>query len=130
MATISKKFVDLNPKFNKHPINGDLPIIKNEDAIKQAVKHIVLTVKGEKFFRPFFGASVNSALFENFDPTLVDDIALSIEDALIAHEPRVEVIDVVVLEDIDNNNLEITVNYNIVGIPLDQQSLNLVLERV
>jgi len=130
MATISKKFVDLNPKFNKHPINGDLPTIKNEDAIKQAVKHIVLTVKGEKFFRPFFGASVNTALFENFDPTLVDDIALSIEDALTAHEPRVEVIDVVVLEDIDNNALEITVNYKIVGIPLDQQSLNLVLERV
>lgn len=130
MATISKKFVDLNPKFNKHPINGDLPTIKNEDAIKQAVKHIVLTVKGEKPFRPFFGASVNTALFENFDPTLVDDIALSIEDALTAHEPRVEVIDVVVLEDIDNNALEITVNYKIVGIPLDQQSLNLVLERV
>ena len=105
MATISKKFVDLNPKFNKHPINGDLPTIKNEDAIKQAVKHIILTVRGEKLFRPFFGASVNSALFENFDP-------------------------VVVLEDIDNNALEVTVNYNIVGIPLDQQSLNLVLERV
>jgi len=130
MATISKKFVDLNPKFNKHPINGDLPTIKNEDAIKQAVKHIVMTARGEKPFRPFFGASVNEALFENFDPTLVDDLALNIEDALNAHEPRVEVIDVEVLEDIDNNSLEITVNYNIVGIPLDQQSLNLVLERV
>ena len=130
MATISKKFVDLNPNFNKHPINGDLPTIKNEDAIKQAVKHIVLTVRGERPFRPFFGASINSALFETFDPTLVDDIALSIEDALNAHEPRVDVTEVVVLEDIDNNALEVTVNYNIVGIPLDQQSLNLVLERV
>lgn len=130
MATISKKFVDLNPKFNKHPINGDLPTIKNEDAIKQAVKHIVMTAKGERPFRPFFGASVKEALFENFDPTLVDDLALNIEDALNAHEPRVDVVDVVVLEDIDNNSLEITVNYNIVGIPLDQQSLNLVLERV
>ena len=130
MATISKKFVDLNPNFNKHPINGDLPTIKNEDAIKQAVKHIVLTVRGEKPFRPFFGASINSALFETFDPTLVDDIALSIEDALNAHEPRVEVIDVEVLEDIDDNSLAVTVNYKIVGIPLNQQSLNLVLERV
>ena len=53
MATISKKFVDLNPKFEKHPISGDIPTIKNEDAIKQAVKNIVLTVRGEKLFRPF-----------------------------------------------------------------------------
>lgn len=130
MAAISKKFVDLNPKFNKHPINGDLPTIKNEDAIKQAVKHIVLTVRGEKLFRPFFGSSINTALFENFNPVLVDDIALSIEDALLAHEPRVKVQEVEVLEDIDTNSLDITINYKIVGIPLDQQSLNLVLERV
>lgn len=130
MATISKKFVDLNPKFNKHPITGDLPVIKNEDAIKQSVKNIVLTIRGEKPFRPFFGASVSSSLFENFDPTIIDDIALSIEDALTAYEPRVEVTEVEVLEDIDNNSLEVTVNYTIVGIPLNQQSLNLVLERV
>jgi phage baseplate assembly protein W len=130
MATISKKFVDLNPKFNKHPINGDLPTIKNEDAIKQSVKHIVMTLRGEKPFRPFFGASISSALFENFDATLIDDIALSIEDALTAYEPRVEVNDVEVLENIDDNTLDITINYTIVGIPLNQQSLNLVLERV
>jgi len=130
MATISKKFVDLNPKFDRHPITGDLPTIKNEDAIKQAVKNIVLTIRGEKPFRPFFGASINSALFENFDPVLIDDIALSIEDALTAHEPRVEVTEVEILDNIDTNALEVTVNYKIVGIPLDQQSLNLVLERV
>jgi len=130
MATISKKFVDLNPKFDRHPITGDLPTIKNEDAIKQAVKNIVLTIRGEKPFRPFFGASINSALFENFDPVLIDDIALSIEDALTSHEPRVEVTEVEVLDNIDTNALEVTVNYKIVGIPLDQQSLNLVLERV
>lgn len=130
MAGISKKFVDLNPNFNMHPITGDLPVIKNEDAIKQAVKNIVLTARGERPFRPFFGASANSALFENFDPTITDDLVLNIEDALSAYEPRVEVIDVDLLEDIDNNTIEITVNYNIVGIPLNQQSLNLVLERV
>lgn len=130
MAGISKKFVDLNPNFNKHPITGDLPVIKNEDAIKQSIKHIVLTARGERPFRPFFGASVNTALFENFDPTISDDLVLNIEDALTAYEPRVKVLDVEVLQDLDNNNLEITVNYKILGIPLNEQSLNLILERV
>ena len=31
---------------------------------------------------------------------------------------------------IDDNSLEVTINYDIVGLPLNQQSLNLILERV
>lgn len=50
MANISKKFVDINPSFQKHPITGDITLLKNEDAIKQSVKNIVMTMRGEKSF--------------------------------------------------------------------------------
>jgi len=130
MATISKKFVDINPNFNAHPISGDVPIIKNEDAIKQSVKNIVLTIRGEKPFRPFFGSSVSTSLFENFGLSEIDTITTNIEDALSAYEPRIRVTDIDVLDDVDANALEFTINYTIVGIPLNPQSLNLVLERV
>jgi hypothetical protein len=83
MALVSKKFVDLNPNFNKHPITGDLPTIKNEDAIKQSLKNIVLTVRGEKLFRPFFGASIGSSLFENFTPVTVDGLQLVLKMLLL-----------------------------------------------
>ena len=62
MANISKKFVDINPSFQKHPITGDITLLKNEDAIKQSVKNIVMTMRGEKIFRPFFGTEVQLSL--------------------------------------------------------------------
>mgnify|MGYP006208482797 CR=1 FL=1 len=130
MANISKKFVDINPSFQKHPITGDITLLKNEDAIKQSVKNIVMTMRGEKIFRPFFGTEVQSAIFENFNPILADDITVSIEDVLKVYEPRVKVVNVDYIDNIDDNSLEVTINYSIVGLPLNQQSLNLILERV
>jgi phage baseplate assembly protein W len=130
MATISKKFVDINPKFEKNPLSGDLPIIKNESAIKQAVKNIVMTKRGERPFRPFFGSSTGISLFENFDVTTADVIAVAIEDALTAYEPRVRIINIEVDADIDDNELRANIDFEIVGIPLETQSLNLILERV
>ena len=130
MAKVSKKFVDINPNFEKHPITGDLPMLKNENAIKQAVKNIVMTMFGEKFFQPLFGTSVRSSLFELFDPLVADRLTVSIENSLRDYEPRISVDSVDYLDDQDDNALEITVNYSIVGLPLDQQSLNLILERV
>ena len=130
MATISKKFVDINPKFEKNPLSGDLPIIKNESAIKQAVKNIVMTKRCERPFRPFFGSSTGISLFENFDVTTADVIAVAIEDALTAYEPRVRIINIEVDADIDDNELRANIDFEIVGIPLETQSLNLILERV
>ena len=81
-------------------------------------------------FRPLFGTEVQSAIFENFNPILADDITVSIEDVLKVYEPRVKVTNVDYIDNIDDNSLEVTINYNIVGLPLNQQSLNLILERV
>jgi phage baseplate assembly protein W len=130
MRKVSKKFVDINPSFEPHPITGDINLLTNEDAIKQAVKSVVMTMRGEKPFRPLFGTEAQVALFENFDPILADDITLSIEDALKVFEPRVKVINIDYLDNIDDNSVDITINYEIVGLPLNQQSLNLILERV
>ena len=130
MATVSKKFVDLNPNFEKNPLTKDLPLLKNAEAIKFAVKNIVLTTRGDRAFRPYFGSTVVGSLFENFSMATADDIRIAIEDALTAYEPRIKLLDVDVIDDIDGNSLDITIFYRIIGIPLDPQSLNLILERV
>lgn len=130
MATISKKFVDINPKFEKNPLSGDLPVLKNENAIKQAIKNVVMTRRGEKVFRPFFGSSVGTSIFENFDITESDTIAVAIEDALTAYEPRVRIKNIDINLNIDGNEISVDLEYEIIGIPLDTQSLNLILERV
>ena len=130
MATVSKKFVDLNPNFDANPLTKDLPLLKNAEAIKFAVKNIVMTTRGDRAFRPYFGSTVIGSLFENFSLSTADDVAIAIEDALNAYEPRVQLLDVDAMDDIDGNSLDITVRYRIIGLPLDTQSLNLILERV
>ena len=130
MATVSKKFVDLNPKFEKNPLTKDLPLLKNAEAIKFAVKNIVMTTRGDRAFRPYFGSTVIGSLFENFNLATADDIKVAIEDALRAYEPRIKLLDVRVRDDIDSNALDVRIYYRIIGMPLDPQSLNLILERV
>ena len=130
MATVSKKFVDLNPNFEKNPLTKDLPLLKNAEAIKFAVKNIVLTTRGDRAFRPYFGSTVVGSLFENFSLATADDIKVAIEDALNAYEPRIKLLDVDVQDNIDRNEINISIFYRIIGIPLDPQSLNLILERV
>ena len=130
MPSISKKFVDLNPNFTKHPVTGDVGLLKNEDAIKQSVKNIVMTQLGEKFFDPLFGTSSNRLLFENFSNIISDQLALEIEDALRFYEPRVNFDNIDIFEDVRNNSIKFNVNFTIIGSPLDQQAISLILEKV
>ena len=130
MAIVSKKFIDLNPTFARNPLTGDVATLKNEDAVKQSLKNIITTSRSERPFMPFFGSGATLSLFEPFDAVTDSTVASAIKDAIAAYEPRVEVINVNVLSDIDNNSIDIEITFTIIGIPLDIQSLNLVLERV
>lgn len=130
MPSISKKFVDVNPNFTKHPVTGDIGVLKNEDAIKQSVKNIVMVQLGEKFFNPLFGTSSNNLLFENYDSILADQLAVEIEDAINSYEPRVTFDSIELFDDIPNNSIKFNINYTIIGSPLDQQAIRLILEKV
>jgi phage baseplate assembly protein W len=130
MAQISKKFVDLNPTLARNPITGDVATLKNDAAVKQSIKNIVTTARFERPFLPVSGSNSTLSLFETFDGTTDATIEASLSDAIRAYEPRVELVTIRVNSDIDSNSISIDINYSIIGIPLDIQSLNLILERV
>ena len=97
----------LIPTSPNDPVTGDVGLLKNEDAIKQSVKNIVMTQLGEKFFDPLFGTSSNRLLFENFNSIISDQLALEIEDALRFYEPRVTFDNIDISEDVKNNLLNL-----------------------
>ena len=66
----TKPYSDFDFAFQKHPITGDVPIKRDVEAVKQSVRNILLTRRGEKFFDPDFGGSLTEFLFENFDPVV------------------------------------------------------------
>ena len=123
----SRAFKDINLSFKRHPVTNDVVAIRDEDAIKRSVKNIIFTILGEKPFDPEFGSSINNSLFDlntNLSEIRVSD---EIRHSLSNLEPRIENLDVSVRITPDSNELNCTVQYDIVGLPLPTQEVDVLL---
>ena len=124
---VSKSFKDLSMSFKFNPLSGDLITLKNENAIARAVRNIVLTTPGEKFFDPDFGSSISEILFENVDDITAVSIEDEIKSCLDNYEPRVELIDVNVDANFDENQFDVIITYRIVGVDIPPSQLEFAL---
>ncbi|AGH26320.1 hypothetical protein CPPG_00003 [Cyanophage P-RSM1] len=124
----SRRFDDLNIALTRNPFTDDVYSVKNDNAIKQAVKNLVLTVPGEKPFQPLVGSRVMELLFEPLDAFTADAIKQEIINTITQYEPRVNLTKVDVTPIYANNKINITVEYQIVGLPI-VESISFVLQR-
>ena len=124
---VSKSFKDVSMSIKFNPLSGDLITLKNENAIARAVRNIVSTTPGEKFFNPEFGSSVGEILFENVDDITAVSIQDEIRNCLGNYEPRVELIDVFVDPNFDENQFDVTITYRIIGVDLPPSQLDFAL---
>ena len=124
----SRGFKDLAISLKANPNTKDFSAVKNENAIKQSVRNLVLTQFGERPYQYDIGSRVTGLLFEPFDVFLAEDLRDEIYNTIQRLEPRVEVDAVNVREGIDENSIDIGIRYKIIG---QQQSLTveLLLER-
>ena len=123
----SRAFKDINLSFKRHPVTNDVVAIRDEDAIKRSVRNIIFTILGEKPFEPNFGSVINESLFDlstNLSEIRVSD---EIKASLNNHEPRIDNIDVTVRVSPDTNEMNATVQYEIVGIPAPTQTVDVLL---
>jgi phage baseplate assembly protein W len=119
------KDFDLNMKM--HPATGKLIIRKNSESLKQALKCLLLTDKGERPFRPFLGSDVRQNLFELTHPTLDGIINFDIRNAVRTYDERIEILSVSSIINADLNSLQV----NVVFRPINGQTpinLNFTLE--
>ena len=125
---ISRAFKDISLSFDPHPITKDLPVLKNEAAIRRSVRNIVQTIPTEKFFNPLFGSDVRGSLFDFVDfgtaSVISDQILISIEN----FESRVDNLQVEVLPRPDSNEFEVTVVFDIIGQEFPTQEYSFLLE--
>jgi len=123
----SKAFRDINLSFKRHPVTNDLVAIRDEDAIKRSVKNIIFTILGEKPFEPSFGSVINDALFDldtNLNEIRIQD---EITSSLNRFEPRIDNIIVTVTVVPDTNEMNCTVQYDIVGLSTPPQEVDVLL---
>jgi len=125
---VSRSFKDISLSFEPHPVTKDLVILKNERAISRSIRNIVETIPTERYFDPDFGSNVRSSLFENIDFGIVGVIESQILESIANYEPRVDNVQVEVLPEYDNNALEVTVIYDIIGQDLPTQEYTFILE--
>ena len=116
MSLISKSFRDFSLTFEKNAVTNDILSLKNEAAIKESVKNIVLYNFYEKPFDPFFGGNIIGLLFENSTPTMVLEVKNRIEQSIEINEPRVTAVSVTVQFEEDRNELNCKIQYLILGI--------------
>lgn len=125
---ISRAFKDISLSFDPHPITKDLPILKNENAIRRAVRNIVETIPTERFFNSLLGSDVRRSLFEFVDFGTASVIQDQIQIAVENFEERVENIIVQVDPIFDENSFNVTVIFDIVGQEFPTQEYSFLLE--
>tara|TARA_Y200000002_G_scaffold305357_1_gene261103 strand:+ start:128 stop:547 length:420 start_codon:yes stop_codon:yes gene_type:complete len=124
----SRTFTDLSLGMVRNANTQDVAIVKNDNAIKQAVKNLIMTTPGEKPFQPLVGSNVSQLLFEPMDDFTGDAIKQEIINTIQSFEPRVRLSDVSVRSDFSRNTFNVTVSYKIVGVPV-KETIEFVLQR-
>jgi uncharacterized protein len=93
---------------------GDIATAAYDEDIRQSIRIIMLTNPGERVMRPAFGAGLNDFLFEPVSPTTLAQLESRVQEALIAWEPRIDILDVNVTADASvRNQVLIEVSYRV-----------------
>jgi phage baseplate assembly protein W len=115
MARNTRTFSDLDLNFTKHPVTKDIVRKYDEEAIKAAVKNLVLTQNYERPFHSEIGSQLRGLLFEPASPMLGTLIQRAIRDTIIAFEPRVNLLEVNIQLLPDSNEIQATIVFMIIN---------------
>lgn len=100
VQTVSRDFLGKGWKF---PVQvdsaGRIVLSEFEEDIREAIRIILLTARGERVMRPGFGTGLHDFVFETMSVTNIGTIQAAIQNALIEWEPRIELLSVSVEAD-------------------------------
>jgi phage baseplate assembly protein W len=133
MATVTidttRTFRDLDLNFTIHPIRKDINIHKNEFAIINSVKNLILTNFYERPFQPEIGSSVRSLLFENIDTIIAAQLERAIEETILNYEPRVQISNITAVARPDENRYSVQLEFFVIN-NSSPITINFFLERI
>ena len=128
LERVSQGFKDISMTFKQNPLNRDLIVLKNENAIARSIRNIVFTLPGEKFFNENFGSRVSKLLFENLDSITASEIEDEIRQSIVNYEPRVSIMQLSVTPNYDEGEFDTVIVYQIVGVDAPAQQLSFALQ--
>lgn len=123
-----KPYSDLDVSLARD-VTNDIAPLKDIEAVKAAVKNLVLTSFGERPFQPNLGSAIKSLLFEPADRISIAVLRKSIVDVLRKNEPRIDSITIEVKDESENNRYVINLGFRVIS--LNQEvDISFYLQRV
>jgi phage baseplate assembly protein W len=92
---------------------GEVTTAEYEEDVRQAVRIILDTARGERLMRPDFGAGLRGLMFSPISTTTMELARHHVEEALITWEPRIDSITVTVSAEPPLGRLMIEVHYRV-----------------
>ena len=125
---VNRIYSDLDLSFAAHPITGDVAKKYDVNAVKQALKLLILTNYYETPFQPKLGSPVYGMLFENVDRITANSLKLRLELLINKYEPRIRSQQIEVVPKFDENAFEVTIYFYVVGVA-DPVTFSTILRR-
>lgn len=104
-------YADFHMDLTQNPITDDLAIKRDEEAVKESIKNLILTDKGERLMQPLLGGNIRAMLFENNSPAVIKLIQDQIKTTIEEYEPRAQLIEVSVTSAIDDNRVQVIIYF-------------------
>ena len=109
------RYRDLDLDFVPHPVTKDISIKTNDEAVKRSVRNLVLTNAYEKPFHPEISSDVRGLLFELATPLTAIRMKNAITEVIENFEPRAQLLDISVSNNIDNNAFDVTIVFKVIN---------------
>ncbi|MFK8185243.1 MAG: GPW/gp25 family protein [Phormidesmis sp.] len=74
---------------------GRVGLVSGEQDIRESLSILLSTSVGERVMQPTYGCDLTELMFEPLSPTMTSQLKALIQDAILYHEPRIQ------LEEID-----------------------------
>ena len=113
IVTRKKPWADLDLALTLHPIRKDIVPLKDDAAIKNAVKNLILTNIYERPFQPYLACNLRGLLFEPADGITMVSLREKIKDVIREYEPRVSINYIDIKDRSDINTWDVTINFRI-----------------
>lgn len=94
-------YSDISTNLSLNAVTGDVVRLTEMDAVKRAIKNLIMTEKYERLLNPRFGAGINSLLFEPMTPLTTITMRDLIETTITTYEPRADLKTLDVVPDYD-----------------------------
>ena len=112
------------------PLNGDavfVPTFTTRAQTRANLLNYLLTNRGERVFKPNFGANLRALLFENIVDSEIEDLQSIIQTDISRFFPNIRVQEIQFNNQPDRNEINFTLTYEIVNLGVED-NLEIVIQ--